>query len=324
MAKKKSSLPSLKKESAVAEEKKEETQAQAAEETKSGETAAAEQSAPAAEEAVEAKAEEAPAEEAKAEESAAGESSEQATDAPAAEEAEAPAGAESASEEAAQAAEASAPAEETVSSGDGEEEDEESAAGASHEVAAEKPAAVAVRHEVGLVGEVDGYLAYFDYPDDLLHAADEAYKAGYRSFDAFSPFPIHGMDDAIGLGRSWLPWVTFGAGATGFTLANAMQFGMLTFDWPMIIGGKPYAPWPSFVPIMFELTVLIGGVTTALTMLVAAGCFRKPRILDPEFTNDRFALWISADDAKFDASAVQEFMAGLHPVEIKPVLKETV
>ena len=91
----------------------------------------------------------------------------------------------------------------------------------------------------------------------------------------------------------------------------------------MIIGGKPYAPWPSFVPIMFELTVLIGGVTTALVMLIAAGCFRNRRILDPEFTNDRFALWISAKDAQFEAAGVVGFMESLHPVEIRPVHKET-
>ena len=174
----------------------------------------------------------------------------------------------------------------------------------------------------GVVGDhdkdhPDGLAAYFDDPHELLHAAEMARDEGFEVWDAFSPFPIHGIEDAMGVGRSWLPWVTFGAGGTGFLLANAMQFGMLTFDWPMIIGGKPYAPWPSFVPIMFELTVLIGGVTTALVMFIASGCFRKPKIIDPEITNDRFVLWIDAQDPKYDIA--RTFMAGLNPVEIRDV-----
>ena len=167
---------------------------------------------------------------------------------------------------------------------------------------------------------VDGYAAYFDYPGELLEAAVHMRDADFDAWDAYSPFPIHGIEDAMGIGRSWLPWVTFAAGGTGFLLANLLQFGMLTFDWPMIIGGKPYAPWPSFVPIMFELTVLIGGVTTALVMFIAAGCFRKPRIIDPEITNDRFVIWVDAKDPRFDEARL--FLEGLDPVEIRTVTFE--
>lgn len=165
---------------------------------------------------------------------------------------------------------------------------------------------------------LDGLAAYFDYPGELLHAAEVMRDAEkFEKWDLFSPFPIHGFEEAMGIGRSWLPWVTFVAGGTGFTLANLLQFGTLTFDWPMIIGGKPYAPWPSFVPIMFELTVLIGGVTSALVMFIAAGCFRKPRIIDPEITNDRFVLWIDANDPNFDEA--RAFMEELDPVEIRDI-----
>ena len=167
------------------------------------------------------------------------------------------------------------------------------------------------------LSDVDGLAAYFNTPDDLMHAAELAYKKGFKRWDTFSPFPIHGMDDAMGMGRSWLPWVTFGAGGTGFLIANLLQFGTLTFDWPMIIGGKPHAPWPSFVPIMFELTVLIGGVTSALVMLIASGCFRKPKIIDPEITKDRFVLWVSAQDELFGEA--HDFMETLHPEAIKPI-----
>lgn len=167
--------------------------------------------------------------------------------------------------------------------------------------------------------ELRGLAAFFEHPDHLMAAAERTRDSEYEQFDAFSPFPIHGMDEALGVGRSWIPWVTAGAGLVGFLSANAMQFGMMTFDWPMIIGGKPFAPWPSFVPIMFELTVLIGGVTTGVVMLMAAGCFQSPDIIDERITQDRFVLWISADDPEFSTDDVVEYMEEMNPLEIKHV-----
>ena len=182
-------------------------------------------------------------------------------------------------------------------------------------------------HDIDPAGQAEvrdgvlGVAAFFDHPHDLMNAAAAVHGAEFQDFDAYSPFPIHGMDDAMGLSRSWLPWVTFGAGSLGFLTANALQFGMLTFDWPMIIGGKPFAPWPSFVPIMFELTVLIGGVTTALVMLIASGCFRKPFVIDREITNDRFVLWIAASDPLFHDEKTRAFLQGLEPVEVRTITK---
>ncbi len=192
------------------------------------------------------------------------------------------------------------------------EEESADADDESEEVEAPVPAVITMDDS-----SADGLAAYFDDPHELLHAAEKARDKGFEIWDAFSPFPIHGIEDAMGIGRSWLPWVTFGAGGTGFLLANALQFGTLTFDWPMIIGGKPHAPWPSFVPIMFELTVLIGGVTSALVMFIASGCFRKPRIIDTEITNDRFVLWIDSKDPQYGQA--REFMQTLDPVEIRTV-----
>lgn len=173
-----------------------------------------------------------------------------------------------------------------------------------------------------LPDDMKGMAAFFDLPDELMLAAAHTRDSDYDDFEAYSPFPIHGMDEAMGLGRSWIPWVTFGAGMSGLATAIALQFGTMTFDWPMNIGGKPFAPAPAFVPIMFELSVLFAGVITAIVMLIAAGCFRKPFIIDPEITSDRFALWISADDDAFDADEVREFMESLDPVEIRTITEE--
>lgn len=171
-------------------------------------------------------------------------------------------------------------------------------------------------------GEPKGIAAFFEHPDHLMAAARRTRDQDYEEFDAYSPFPIHGMDEAMGIGRSWIPWVTFSAGLFGFICANALQFGTMTFDWPLIIGGKPFAPWPSFVPIMFELTVLIGGVTTALVMLKAAGCFQSPDIIDERITQDRFVLWISSDDEAFHEDEVTEFMEEMNPLEVRKVMPD--
>src|SRR5690554_4357933 len=169
---------------------------------------------------------------------------------------------------------------------------------------------------------VQGVAALFDHPKHLLAAAALTRDSVYEDFDAFSPFPVHGMDDAMGLGRSWIPWVTTAAALVGFFSAVAIQFGMMTFDWPQIIGGKSFAPWPSFVPVMFELSVLIGGVTTVIVMFKAAGCFKKPVIIDPRITDDRFALWISADDKNFELDEALEFLEKMNPLEVRKVVKD--
>ncbi len=168
-------------------------------------------------------------------------------------------------------------------------------------------------------GEVKGIAAFFNHPDHLMYAAEQANAANFEIYDAYSPFPIHGMDDAMGLERSWLPWVTFGAGATGFCTAFGLQFGIMGFDWPMVFGGRPFIAWPSFVPILFELTVLFAGVTTAIVMLIAAGCFRKPFIIDKDITNDQFVLWISAEDKSFEVDDVIAFMKKLNPHTIRAI-----
>lgn len=167
-----------------------------------------------------------------------------------------------------------------------------------------------------------GVAAFFDHPDRLLAAARHTRDSKFDDFETYSPFPIHGMDEAMGLERSWMPWVTFFAGLTGFLCAIALQFGTMTFDWPIIIGGKPYAPWPAFVPVMFELTVLIGGVTTGVVMLKAAGCFQPADVLDPDITDDRFALWIGDEDDS-ERSEVVAFVEQMDPVEIRTFTEQS-
>jgi hypothetical protein len=117
----------------------------------------------------------------------------------------------------------------------------------------------------------------------------------YEHFDAYTPFPVHGLEAAQGLKRSLLPFVTFGAGLAGFCLAFLFQYWTSAVDWPLIVGGKPFNSWPAFVPIMFELTVLLAGLSTVAAMFLFNGLPNtKRRIFDPSLTRDRFALVIEA------------------------------
>ncbi|TDP75894.1 DUF3341 domain-containing protein [Bradymonas sediminis] len=206
-----------------------------------------------------------------------------------------------------------------------EEKTAEEEVAAEEEAVEEEPVAVAATVVSGddvSADRVQGVAALFDHPKHLMAAAELTRDSKYEAFDAFSPFPIHGMDDAMGLGRSWIPWVTTAAALTGFCLATAMQFGMMTYDWPLIIGGKAFAPWPSFVPVMFELSVLLAGTSTVGVMFKAAGCFKKPVIIDPRITDDLFALWISADDENFELNEAIEFLEKMNPLEVRKVAKD--
>lgn len=244
--------------------------------------------------------------------------------------------AEEVSEESESTSTEEAPSEEAAEESQEEVAEEETPAAEEEEPAAEEeepvaeeeePAAeveppVAAADEAGAAeGDVMGMAAFFDHPHHLLYAAEEARDKKFERWDAYSPFPIHGMDQAMGLKRSWIPWVTFTAGITGTMTAAGLQFGIMGFDWPMVYGGKPFIAWPSFVPIMFELTVLFAGVTTGIVMLIAAGCFRRNHIIDPGISNDRFVLWISAEDPAFEAEEVKKFMLDLNPSEVRTVRK---
>lgn len=176
-----------------------------------------------------------------------------------------------------------------------------------------------------------GMCAFFEHPGDILAAAAKARDKGFKHWDVYTPFPVHGMDDAMGIGRSFMPYITFALALTGLTFALTLQFGTLIFDWPIIIGGKPTdfsgtigGGWPSFAPISFELTVLFAGIGSALVMFAINGLPNlKPRLLDWRLTRDRFALWVSANDEQYDHDKTLEFLESLEPVEVREVKSET-
>lgn len=164
--------------------------------------------------------------------------------------------------------------------------------------------------------KVYGLLAEFAHPGELLHAAEAVHGAGFRHFDTHSPFPIHGMDKAMGMGNSKVGWITLVGGITGLGLATLMQWWMGAVSYPINISGKPFFAVEPSIPIMFELTVLLASLATAAGMFAMNGL---PRPYNPLFysknfvraTDDAFFLHIAASDDKFDQEATARMLQEL-------------
>jgi hypothetical protein len=167
-------------------------------------------------------------------------------------------------------------------------------------------------------------LAEFETPDDVMGAAKRVRDAGFEKWDVHTPWPVHGMDTAMGLSDSRLGWIVLVAGLTGLSLAVLMMQWMNGYDYPLVIGGKPPDAFASMVPIMFELTVLLSAFGAVFGML---GLNELPRHHHAVFyserfeaaSNDRFFISIEAEDKQFDASKTRSFLEELKPSYVELV-----
>jgi len=150
-------------------------------------------------------------------------------------------------------------------------------------------------------------LGVYDDEDVLLTAIKEVRSSGVKIQEVYSPFPVHGIDEALGYKRTRLPIAAFMFGLLGTTLALTMQTYMLGFDWPMIIGGKDFVSLPPFIPVTFELTVLLSALGMVGTFMIVSDLkpYKKPRIMDIRITDDKHVMAIdlasndlSKDDIK--------------------------
>lgn len=158
------------------------------------------------------------------------------------------------------------------------------------------------------------------YGDDdiALKAVKSIRAANVKIHEVFSPFPIHGIDEALGYKRSRLPQAAFMFGALGTTLALTMQFWMLGYDWQMIIGGKNFASLPPFVPVSFELTVLLSALGMVATFLIASDLkpYKKPRIFDIRITDDKHVIAIDLGENKLGKEEISKIVAGTGAEEV--------
>ena len=169
-----------------------------------------------------------------------------------------------------------------------------------------------------------GVLAEFDNPTSLLNAAHKAREAGYRDLDAFTPYPIEEISDAIGFHDRRLSKIVLGGGLAGMLAGYGLQYWVHAMTYPINVAGKPPNSWPQFVPVTFELTILFSALAAVIGMIVLNGL---PMPYHPVFNVPRFALasrnqfflCIEADDLKFDLQATREFLNSLGPRDVAEV-----
>lgn len=173
-------------------------------------------------------------------------------------------------------------------------------------------------------GPVYGVLAEFSTPGELYHACERVRDAGYKRWDAHTPFPVHGLDRAMGMRPSFLPWIVLLMALTGAALGFALQTWVHSSEYPLVISGKPYFAWPAYMPITFELAVLFGALGAVFGMF---GLNQLPMHHHPLFhssrfersTDDRFFISIESWDPNFEVGATQRFLQGLGAKHVEVV-----
>ena len=154
-------------------------------------------------------------------------------------------------------------------------------------------------------------LGVYDDEDVLLHAVEKVRGSGVKIHEVYSPYPVHGLEHVLGYKRSKLPIAAFLFGMLGTSLALTMQFYMMKFDWPMIIGGKDYAAFPDFIPVSFEMTVLLAAFGMVGVFMVSSNLkpWAQPRIFDLRSTDDKHIMAIDiANNSAIGESKVSEVL----------------
>lgn len=169
-----------------------------------------------------------------------------------------------------------------------------------------------------------GVVAEFASDKAVLDAANKSREAGYTVMEAYSPVPVHGLDEALGRKRSRLPWLVFMGGLTGCVGGFMMQVWMAHIDYPWNVGGRPTFSWPAFIPVTFELTILLSALTTVFGMFGLNGLPRPhhPIFNTPNFdrsTLDHYFLCIEAEDPKFNEADVTSFLTEMGPEAVNTI-----
>jgi len=169
-----------------------------------------------------------------------------------------------------------------------------------------------------------GLAAEFDNPVALLAAANSAREAGYQKMSAYSPYPVEGLDEALGPKREYLPLIVLLGGIIGGLTGYLLQYYTAVIEYPLNIGGRPLHSWPAFIPVTFECTILGAALSAVFGMLALNGLpqpyhplFHLPRFA--RVSRDLFFLCIERRDPLFDAEKTREFLAKLNPTEVSEV-----
>ncbi len=163
------------------------------------------------------------------------------------------------------------------------------------------------------------FLGVFADEHDILAATEATRRAGYKIHDVYTPYAVHGLDEAMGLRRSRLTYVCFGFAFVGFLVALVAQYWVGAIDWPLNVGGKPFNSLPAYLPVLFELTVLFGGLGVVFTMLVRSKLYpgRQAYVPVEGATDDRFVLVVEEDSAAFDEGVLSRLWQDYGLVETR-------
>jgi hypothetical protein len=171
---------------------------------------------------------------------------------------------------------------------------------------------------------IHGLMAEFATPDEILAAARRARVAGYRDMEAYTPYSVEGLSEELGLKRTGVPFIVLGGGLVGAGVGFLMEYWSMAVDYSFDVGGRPFNSWPVYIPITFEVMVLVASFSALFAMMFLNGL---PRLHRPVFnvarfaqaTQDRFFLCIEATDPRFDPQATRQFLAGLGAAEVLEV-----
>jgi hypothetical protein len=170
------------------------------------------------------------------------------------------------------------------------------------------------------VKRIGGMAGIFLDERQCVEAARKVREAGFKKFDAISPYPIHDMEDAIGIKRSNIPYVTFFAGLIGLLSALWLTWWTSEVNWPINVGGKPLFSLPAFIPIMFELTVLFAALASVSALLYFCKLPQiDPPVIDPDLTSHKFAIFVPENDKGYDEAKVKKLLSDLGADEVKKV-----
>lgn len=152
----------------------------------------------------------------------------------------------------------------------------------------------------------------------MVKAARKVRESGYTKFEAISPFPLHGIDDAMDIPLSKIPWVTLTFGIAGFTFGAWFTWWVSVVNWPIIISGKPMWSLPAFVPVIFECTILFAALSSVGALLVMCGLPQvDPPVIDPALSSHKFGLFIPENDTGFNSANVEKLLRDLGADEVK-------
>ena len=180
--------------------------------------------------------------------------------------------------------------------------------------------------EDNVVEQVVGMIGLYDEPNQIIQAAEQVRDAGWKAWDCHTPYPVHGLDDAMGLAESKIPVLTLSAGFLGVLVALGMQGWMSAVDYPVRIGGKPLFSWPAFVPITFEFFVLFAALATfgAVIVFCKLGRWHSPLHdsgVMQDVTTRRFGLVLSSDDPQFNEASARAQLEGTGCQDIRPLIE---